>query len=144
MNSFSHQMELIQYWLIQGEIKAAKALLITMIKEDPNCLEAVECLAHIYDYEGENSKAIHLLLNVIDSPNCNFLIKFNLGDLYLKQGAHEKAIFYYKLALESTQPFFEVYFLGAIYFHNFSSRLQNHPLLVARVKGYKACRNHLD
>jgi tetratricopeptide (TPR) repeat protein len=101
-------MKLIQYWLNQGEINAAKTLLITMIKEDPNYLEAVECLAHIYDYEGETSKAIGLLLNVADSPNCTFSIKFNLGDLYLKQGAYKEAIFYYKLALESTEPFFEV------------------------------------
>lgn len=108
MNAPSNHMQLIQNWLKQGEIKAAKALLSEMIAEQPDDLGVIEHLALIYEHEGDVESAIELLLGAIELPQCNPSIKFNLGDLYLKCGAHQKAIQLYKSVIEATAPFFEV------------------------------------
>lgn len=108
MNDPSSHMQLIQNWLKQGEVKAAKALLREMIAETPNNQEVIEYLALIYEHEGDDESAMKLLLGAMSIPSCSPSLKFNLADLYLKHGAHQKAIQLYKSVLKITPPFFEV------------------------------------
>jgi tetratricopeptide (TPR) repeat protein len=127
MHDSNNNIKLIQNWLKQGEIHAAKTLLNVIITKTPHNLEAIEYLALIHEHEGDDEKAIQLLLGVISHPSCSTSSKFNLGELYLKQGDYPKAIQFYKAALETSAPFFEVlHNLGLAYAQIFQFKEADH------------------
>jgi tetratricopeptide (TPR) repeat protein len=107
MHSVNEQIKLAKYWLQSGDIKSAKALLLELVKLQPQQAEAHELLALIYANEGDFGQALFLLQELGKNPNCSFSSLLHLGDLYLQLGQAQAAVPAYQASLKRAGAFFE-------------------------------------
>lgn len=116
MSAIIEQIKLAQYWLQSGDIHSAKALLMEIIKLQPQQAQAMELLARIHANEGNLDQALLLLQELSKNPDCNFSSLFHLGDLYLQLGQIQAAVYSYQASLKKAGPFFEgLHNLGLAY-----------------------------
>jgi tetratricopeptide (TPR) repeat protein len=108
MSTLSEQLQLSHYWLREGNIEPAKALLLDMHQRQPDYAPAVELLARVWSHQEQPLRAIELLLSIVGEPTCPASALLLLGDLYLEQSKPHAAIQNYQAALQTSDPSFDV------------------------------------
>lgn len=116
----NEQVRLAEYWLQKGDLHSAQALLLEILRQEPNNFRAAELLASILACQNNIPAAIELLEKSANSPDCTYSSLFALGDLYLESGHAQAAIKAYRAALVKAEPFFEgLHNLGLAHSHLF-------------------------
>jgi tetratricopeptide (TPR) repeat protein len=99
-----NQIKLIDHWLSTNNLQAAKSLLISLIQNEPNNIDAIQRIALFWPQE-----AIQLIDDLLPEANRSVQIHLIQGNLNLEYGNPTVAVSCYQAILSSTKnPSFEV------------------------------------
>jgi tetratricopeptide (TPR) repeat protein len=113
----------------------AKSAYLQAIEMDKDNLTAWRNLSHLYQYMGQDQKAIDIVNRVASKRSGNPFFHVNLGDKAFEKQHWKIALMHYQQALKLDRSYHEVYFgLGKTYFKLGNIQRSHHYLKLAKKK----------